>query len=197
MFFLSIKRETKKKRVRMTEGRIQIYFTTEELSLLATRHAYRDECYSLNENDYKWNRYKGQPIIIGTGFDIYFYVQLEPIKQHIERINMKWPSNKILILRMLNKQTYTNPRIARFMEEYNIRILSKEVFHPRCIEMPAEFHLSIKKLKEIIMATTGLPSRELPDIYNTIYNLPTYLPIDSDDSDDQDSNTSSENDHLP
>lgn len=181
----------------MAEGRIQVYFTTEELSLLATRHAYRDECYSLNENDYKWNKYKGQPIIIGTGFEIYFYVQLEPIKQQIQRINMKWPTNKILILRMLNKQTYKNPKIEKFMEEYNIHILSKEMFHPRCIEMPAEFHLSIRKLKEIIMAATGLPNKEMPDIYNTIYTLPTYLPVDSDDSDNQDSDTSSENNHLP
>ena len=57
----------------MAVGNIQIYFTTEDLSLLATRHAYRYECYSLNENDYKWNRYKGQPIIIARGFEVYYY----------------------------------------------------------------------------------------------------------------------------
>lgn len=181
----------------MTVGRIQIYFTTEELSLLATRHAYRNECYSLNENDFKWNKYKGQPIIIATGFDIYFYAYLDNVKQQIERINMKWSTNKILILQMLSKQTYKNPKIEEFMNDYNIRILSKEMFHPKCIEMPAEFHLSIKKLKEIIMSITGLPSKKLPDIYNTIYNLPAYLPIDSDDSDNQYSDTSSELHELP
>lgn len=181
----------------MAVGNIQIYFTTEDLSLLATRHAYRYECYSLNENDYKWNRYKGQPIIIARGFEVYYYGYLDKIKQQIERINKKWPINKILIIQMLNKQTYKNPKIINFIEDYNIRILSKEIFHPKCIKMPTDLHLSINKLKEIIMATTGLPSKVLSDIYNTIYTLPLYLPIDSDDSDNQDSNTSSENNHLP
>lgn len=181
----------------MAVGRIQIYFTTEDLSLLAIRHAYRNECYSLNENDYKWNRYKGQPIIIGRGFDIYFYAYLDNIKQQIERISWKWPINKIMFLKMNNKEAYKNPKIEKFMEDYNIRILSKEIFHPKCIEMPAEFHLSIKKMNEIIMTTTGLPNKELPDIYNTIYTLPAYLPIDSDDSDNQDSDTSSEPHDLP
>lgn len=181
----------------MNIGSIQIYFTTEDMSLLATRHAYRDECYSLNENDYKWNRYKGQPIIIGRGFEVYYYGYLDKIKKQIERISIKWPTNKILILQMLSKQTYKNLKIINFMEDYNIQILSKEIFHPKCIKMPIELHLSIKKLKEIIMTTTKLPSKELPDIYNTIYTLPLYLPIDSDDSDNQDSNTSSDNEYLP